>query len=258
MNTNEPLENKAKRTNDDVDPGWKGLICVSGILLILVPILSLLLLYYVRILYFSGYPGDPAAYLQLISQHQQLAAFSWSGWILVDILPLPAIIAMYIVLKRHNRTFALFGSLVAIFYAIYDVSATELNSLTLVSLARGYANAATEALQVSFVGAATYGYYALPLQTVISFALGPLAYILWCVPMAKSFFGRWPAIIGVIVSVIGLIGTAYNLVPSSYILGLCQFLGPRLEALWSILLGVLLYRYGRRLPAMVGNITSRS
>jgi hypothetical protein len=178
----------------------------------------------------------------------------WSGWIFIDILPLPAIFAMYIVLERQDRSLALLGSLVAIFYAIYDVCATELNSLTLVSLAQQYANAARETMPGSIVSAAAYGYYALPLQTVHSFALGPIAYILWCVPMAKSIFGRWPAIIGIIVSVIGLIGTAYNLMPSSYILGLCQFLGPRLEALWSLLLGVLMLRYGFRLPVHTGNV----
>jgi hypothetical protein len=251
MNTNEPLENR--KVVEEVDQRWKGLISVSGVLLILVPIVSIVLLYYGRLLYASGYPSDPAAYLQLVAQHQQLAAFTWSGWIIIDILPLPVVVAMYIVLKRHNRVLALLGSLVAFFYAIYDVSATELNSLTLVSLAHGYANAASEALRASFVAAATYGYHALPLQTIISFGLGPLAYILWCVPMAKSFFGRWTAIIGVIVSVIGLIGTAYSLVPSSYFLGLCMFLGPRLEALWSILLGVQMFRHGLRLPARVDN-----
>jgi hypothetical protein len=245
----EPSETNIKKTNGDVDQSWKGLISVSGILLILNSLLSLLALYYARILYSSGYPGNPEAYLQLVAQHQKIAAFTWSGWIFIDILPLPIILAMYIVLKPHNKTLALLGSLVVIFYAIYDVSATELNSLTLVNLAHGYANATSEALRASFVAAATYGYYALPLQTVLSFAIGSIGYLLWCVPIAKSFFGRWNAIIGVIVSVIALIGSASPVVPSSYILGVCLFLGPRLIAFWFIVMGVLMYRYGRRLPA---------
>jgi hypothetical protein len=246
---NQALENKTKRTTDGVDPRWRGLILASGVLMIVIPIISLYALYLARALYATGYPGDAAGYLQLVSQHQCLFSLTWSLWIVTDLLGIAPVVAVYIVLQLHNRALALLGSLLAIFYAIYDVSATELNSLTLVSLAHGYANATTEALKTSFVSAATYGYHALALQTVLSFALGPLAYILWCVPMAKSFFGRWPAIIGITVSAIGLIGTIYSMVPSSYILGLCMFLGPRLEAFWSILLGVLLYRYGRRLPA---------
>jgi Domain of unknown function (DUF4386) len=244
-------EYKATSSSDDINSSWKGLIWISGILLILNAVLSLVLAYTGRILYSSGYPGDPEAYLQLIGQHQQLAAFTWSGWILIDLLPLPIIIAMFIVLKPHHRTLALLGSLFAFFYAVYDVSVTEINSLTLVSLANGYTHASTLASQASFVGAATYGYYALPLQTVLSFALGPIAYILWCIPMAKSFFGRWTAIIGILVSVIGLIGSVSPLVPDSALIGICFFLAPRLIALWTILLGVQLYRFGHRLPSKV-------
>jgi len=192
-------------------------------------------------------PRTRPSYLQLVSQHQGLASVALSLWIVMDFLVLAPSVAMYLLLERHNRTFALLGSLISIFYAIYDVSVTELNSLTLVSLSHGYASATTEALRASFVAAATYGYHALPIQTVLSFALGPLAYILWCVPMAKSFFGRWTAIIGVIVSVIGLIGSVNPVVPSSPIIGWCFFLGSRLIALWFIWLGVKLYRYGKHL-----------
>jgi hypothetical protein len=234
------------------DQNWKGLYSVSGILLILNAVLSLVAAYAIRILYTPGY-HDPASYLQLVSQNQQLASISWSLWIVIDILPLPIIVAMYIILQRYNRTLALLGSLFALFYAIYDVSATELNSLTLVSLSHGYALATTEAVKASFVAAATYGYYALPLQTVLSFAIGPIGYLLWCIPMAKSFFGRWNAIIGVIVSVIGLLGAAAPVVPSSAFLGWSAFLCVRLIAIWTIILGVMLFRYGLRLHANVDN-----
>lgn len=172
-------------------------------------------------------------------------------WIVTDFLGIATVIAVYIVLERHNRTLALLGSLLAIFYAIYDVSATELNSLTLVSLAHGYASATSDALRASFVAAATYGYHALPLQSVLSFGIGSLAYLLWCVPMWKSFFGRWTTIFGVVVNVIGVIGSASFVVPSSSILGICLLLAPRLIAFWSIVLGVQMFRYGRRIPAKV-------
>jgi hypothetical protein len=239
------------------DQNWKGLYRVSGILLILNAVLSLIAAYGGRILYSAGY-HDPESYLQLVSQHLQLAYFTWSLWIIIDILPLPIIIAMYIILQRHNRTLALLGSLFALFYAIYDVSATEINSLTLVSLAHGYTLAATEVARAPFIAAATYGYYALPLQTILSFALGPIGYLLWCVPMAKSFFGRWLAIFGVIVSVIGLLGAAAPIFPTSAFLGWCAFLCVRLIAIWTIFLGVQLFRFGRRVLANVESIVSSS
>jgi hypothetical protein len=247
-----PKKDIVEKVQYFTDQNWKKLYWVSGILLVLNAVLSLVAAYGVRILYSAGY-HDPESYLQLISQNLQLGYFSWSLWIVIDILPLPIIIAMYIIFQRYNKTLALLGSLFALFYAIYDVSATELNSLTLVSLAHGYALATTEAARASFVMASTYGYHALPLQTVLSFALGPIGYLLWCVPMAKSFFGRWLAIFGVIVSVIGLLGAAAPIFPTSAFLGWCAFLCVRLIAIWTIFLGVQLFRYGLRLPATVKN-----
>jgi hypothetical protein len=136
------------------------------------------------------------------------------------------------------------------FFSIYDVCVTELNSPTLVSLSHGYASATTDALRASFVAAATYGYYALPLQTVLSFATGTFGYLLWCVPMFKSIFRRGTAIFGAIVMVVALIGSAAPMFPST-ILGLCQFICVPACALWFVLVGAQLYRYGRHLPGQV-------
>jgi hypothetical protein len=243
-----------EKVHSSIDNPWRRLYRLSGVILVINAILSLAVAYTGRILYASGYPSSPESYLQLVAQHQQLASFSWAMWIVIDILPFPVIIAMYIILQRYNKTLAMLGSLVAIFYAIYDVAVTELNSLTLVSLSHGYALATSEAVRSSFVAAATYGYNALPIQTVLSFAIGPIAYLLWCVPMAKSFFGRWLAIAGVIVSIIGLLGSLAPIIPSSFIFVLCQFLCVRLIAIWTIFLGVQLYRNASRLPTKtVGN-----
>jgi hypothetical protein len=238
-------------TTETSDQKWKSLYCFSGVVMILSPLLSLGALYGARVLYTPAYPGDPAAYLQLVSQHQALASITWSLWILIDFLGLAPSVAMYLLLHRHHRTFALLGSLFLLAYAIYDIGVTELNSLTLVSLGHGYALAATDALRESLVAAAAYGYYALPFQTVLSFAIGSAGYLLWCVPMARSFFGRWAAIAGVVINIIGILGSAAPVVPTSYMLGLCLFLAPRLIALWSMGLGVQLLRYVRRIPGRV-------
>jgi hypothetical protein len=245
------LGNKNDKSMDGGNPLWRDLILTSGILLVVIPLISLYALYLGRTLYAPGYPRDATSYLQLVSQHQRLFSLAWSLWIVTDFLGIAPVVAIYNVLQRHNRAFALLGSLLAIFYAIYDVSATELNSLALVSLSHGYAGATTEALRASFVAAATYGYNALPLQTVLSFGIGSLGYLLWCVPMWKSVFGRWTAIFGIVVNILGVVGAASPVVPSSSILGICFFLAPRLIAFWSIVLGIQLLRYVGRLPKHV-------
>jgi hypothetical protein len=224
------------------------LFWASGILLVVIGLLSFVVAYGARVLYSGGYPADPAAYLELVSQHLHLAANTWTLWVVMDFLSLPPIVALTLILLRHNRSLAILGGLVVISYAIYDVSVTELNSLILVSLAREYAHATTNAARASLIAAASYGYYALPLQTFLSFAIGPIGYILWCVPMARSFFGRWMAIFGIFVSVVGLLGSAAPLVPSSFLLGLAQFLCVRLIAIWVLILGVQLCLHARRMP----------
>jgi hypothetical protein len=233
------------------DQKWKGLYIVSGVLLILTAVLWTVITQTSRILYSTGYPADPASYLQLVSQHQSLAAVTWSLWILADFLLIAPTVAMYIILRRTNRTLALLGSMFAMFFNIYDVCVTELNSLTLVSLSNGYANATTEAIRSSFVAAASYGYYALPLQTVLSFAIGTFGYLLWCLPMFRSPFRRFTAFFGTVWCIIALIGSAAPLFPSSYLLGMFQYLCVPAVALWFIMVGLQLFRYGRGLPVDV-------
>ncbi len=233
----------------DANESWRGFYVVSAILLLLTGTIWFVVSRTSTMLYAAGYPGDPAGYLQLVSQHQLLASSTWSLWIIADFLLIAPTVAMYLVLQRQNKTLALLGSALAMFFNVYDVCVTELNSLTLVGLSNAYANAGSEAVRASLVGAAAYGYYALPIQTVLSFAVGSLGYLLWCIVMLKSrgIFPRWTAIFGAVGSAMGIAGSLSPIFPS-FVLGLLQYLCIPIVALWFIIVGVQLYRYTRRLP----------
>jgi len=226
-----------------VEPSWRGLFHVSGILLVMVGAGGFVSWRLGSYLYSSGIPSNPTAYLQLISQHQFLANLLWSNWILGDFLLIAPTIAVYLILRRYNMTLALFGTLLSMFYIIYDASITELNSLTLVSLSQGYATATTDAARASYVGAATYGYAALPLETVLSFGVGAAGWLMWSLVMSKSFFGRRSAILGIVVNAMGVIGSVSPVVASSFALGLLNWLTAPLTAFWFIIIGTQLYRY---------------
>ena len=201
-------------------------------------------------LYKSGYPATAESYLQLVSQHQALANFLWSWWILGDFLMILPTLAIYMVLRRNGNTLALVGTLIVGFYLLIDLSVTELNSLTLVSLSQGYAGAATDALRASFVSAAAYGFAALPLETVLSFGIGSVGWLLWCFPMARSVFGRKTAVYGAIVNIVGIIGAAAPVTggaAQASPLGIFQFLAPPLIGIWFVALGVRLYRHRKQL-----------
>jgi len=243
--------NEAHESKQPVEPSWKGFYRVSGVLAVITGIMGFIFMIGGLNLYSSGYPSTPTAYLQLISQHQGSAYRLWSLWDIGDFLGLAPTVAAFLILRHYNKTLALLGSLVVGFYLFYDISVTELNSLTLVSLSQGYANATTDALRASYVAAATYGYAALPLQTVLSFGVGSVGWLLWCVPMARSAFGRPTAIFGAIVNVIGIIGAAAPVVTSN-ILGLCQLLAPPLIGLWIIIVGLKLYRHSGQFASLDG------
>jgi len=197
------LDTKTGRTNE-MDFHWKGFYRFSGISLLVVAVLWSVVFQTGRVLYSTGFPTDPEVYLKLVSQQQTLAAMTWILWIVSDLLLMAPTVALYLSLKPYNRTLALLGSLFAMFFNIYDVCVTELNSLTLVSLSHGYTVAVTELARTHLLGAATYGYYALPLQTVLSFAVGTIGYLLWSITMFKSEFRRGTAILGILMSIIEL------------------------------------------------------
>jgi hypothetical protein len=223
-----------------------GLYRISAVLLISTAIIWIAVSWMSRTLYASGYPSSPLSYLQLVSQNQLLANATWSLWILADFLLIAPSVALYLILRRYNKTLALVGTALQLFFVVYDVSVTELNSLTLVSLSQSYTAASTDALRAAYLGAATYGYAALPLQTVLSFGIGVVGFLLWCVPMAKSsVFRRGTAIFGAAISVIGIIGSTAPLFPSPGIIGLFQFVTVPVFGIWMLLVGGQMLRYTR-------------
>ena len=70
--------------------------------------------------------------------------------------------------------------------------------------------------------------------------------------MVKSVFGWRTAGLGIVVNIIGIAGSASSVVPSSYVLGLLQFLTVPLSGLWFIIVGYKLYRHRSQLALMDG------
>lgn len=234
---------EAHKVKTSPESAWKGVYRVGGILTIVWGAGGFVSVVGGLTLYKAGYPATPEAYLQLVSQHQLLANFLWSTWMLGGFMFMVPTVAFYLALRRYNQTLALLGTLLSGFYIFYDISVTELNSLTLVSLSQGYASATTDALKTSYVAAATYGYNALPLQTVLSFGVGAVGWLLWSIVMVKSAFGLRTAVFGIVVNIVGIVGAASPVVPSVYALGLLQFVTPPLTSVWAIIIGFQLYRH---------------
>ncbi len=63
-------------TYQSTDRDWKGFYFLSAVCLIVTAAIWSVVSRTAGALYASGYPGDPTQYLQLISQHQGLAALT--------------------------------------------------------------------------------------------------------------------------------------------------------------------------------------
>ena len=239
-------------------PRWKGLIRISGVLAILMGILWVAVSYMSMNLYRLGLPTTTIGFLQLFSQHQALAATTWSLWIVADIILVPITIALYIILKPVSKSLALSGAILTLAFCIYDPLVSELQSLRLVGYSQAYMAATTEAAKGSVITNATGIVNALPLMTFISYFLtvGPF---LFAIAMVKSNkFRRRTAVFGVITNLMAVIGAFNAIGVSSLIVGLLFIVSVPAVALWFILVGAQMTRiYRKTAAAMTQPATSK-
>ena len=229
-----------------LDPKRKSLFMASSILLVSTGVIWAVVARLSMLLYPSGVPTGAESYLKLVSQNQVLAASDWSLWIVADLLIVLPTIALYFVLSPTNKTLALVGTALALVFPIYDIPVSELNSLMLVSLAHGYANAPTAALQAPYIAAAASRVAALPVETFVSFALS-IGFLVLSFAMLKSVFRKGIAILGIVANGAAVVGSVSALVPASGVLGLLFFISVPAGGLWLILVGFQLHRYTMRL-----------
>ncbi len=221
----------------------RGLLHGSGILAIIMGIIWVAVAYMSMALYQGGLPTTTTGFLQLFSQHQALAASTWSLWIVADVILVPITVALYIILKPVSKSLAVGGAILTLAFCIYDPLVSELQSLRLVGYSQAYTAAATEAAKASIITNATSIVNALPLMTFISYFLtiGPL---LFSIAMVKSNqFRRGTAVFGVITCIMGVVGAFNAIGVSTTIVGIFFIVSVPAVALWFILVGAQMRRH---------------
>ena len=203
--------------------------------------------------YTFGVPSDTVSQLHVLAAHSSLMAGDAYLWIIDDFITIIAAISIYMVLRPINKSAALVALAISLAYVPYDILVTEANSLHLNILAQQYTTAISLTLQAHYVAAASSGFSALPLETALSFALGSIGYLIYSAIMRKSFFGKTVAVLGIIVNAAAIIGAAGTLVPSGIIaiFGLLELFAVPLTAVWTIIVGVKLYRFSSNANATV-------
>jgi len=198
--------------------------------------------------YSLGVPRDPVSQLQLLSNHSFFYASHAALWIIDDLITIIPAIAIYFVLRPINKAAAFTGLVISLAYVPYDIFVSDTNAIHLNILAQAYTATTSSALQAHYVAAASSGLAALPLEAALSFAIGSLGYLIYSALM-RSSFGKATAVLGIVVNAAAIIGAAGTLVPTfgiSIIFGLLELFAVPLTAVWTIIVGIKLYRFPRR------------
>ena len=216
---------------------WRGMYIVGGACLIATGLLFAIGA--VLSIPIGPAPSDGERYLRALAQHIRLAGINFGLFTLTDFLLLPGVLALYIALKHTHKTVMLLAAALMMFYAVLDVAATELNSLTLVALARHYAASESDAQRSMFVAASAYALASLPIATFLSYVVSSVALLMASAVMLKGAFSRATAYAGMVAGIQGIAGGLYVFLPA-----LAAFLVPSLVAFggWCVLAGLRLNR----------------
>ena len=246
--TFEVKKSESMQSKYSLDPGWKNLYKGAAYLLAACGAIGFVLfLMGAKTAQVASGATTPAASLLSLSQHQLLYAGDATLWIVSDFFLIPVAIAAYLVLRPINRSAALMGSALVLFYVVFDVCVTNLNGFALISLSQSYAGAGTAALQATYVSASAYGIAHIAAQQVFSWGIGAVGQLIWSIVMWKSFFGRGIAGLGVVANILPILGAAASVAPL-LVFELAQLLALPVGAIWAIAVGVQLYRHTRHLP----------
>jgi hypothetical protein len=224
-----------------VDPSWKGVYRVGGVCLFFV---GLIYLTEVTLGIYGGIPGaaDSVHYLQSLAAHPSLARVSYGLYSLTDFLLVPAVLGLYLALKRIAKNPMLLATGLMAVFVVVDVAITEASSLTIVTLTQHAATAASATERAAYMAAANYALATLPLATFYSYVVSSVGVLIVSIVMLKGVFGKLTAYVGIVAGILGIVAGFYVFMSALTVLTLLALLT---FGLWRVLAGVRLYRLGK-------------
>ena len=168
---------QGKSFSESLDQSWIWLFKIGGIAFLIIGI------WYIIANYWSFIAGIPAPgfatppvstneqYFHILASYPIASTIFYSMYSLIDLLFIPALLALYLALKGINKNAMLVAMGFVAMFAAIDIAVTEFNSLTLISLAQSY-NAATDPIQrTAYFAAANYALGAIPIATFYSYVI---------------------------------------------------------------------------------------
>jgi len=230
------------RPAETVDAGWKGAYKAGGVALIIAAVLYILGIF--PGLGLGPVPTTGEGYLKWAGQ-TTLGSATFILSVSADAFFILGGLALYLALKDVRK----FGMLVAV--ALWEVSIVlDLPRLfvaySVSSLSSGYAAATSEAQKAAYVAASDLAFgisYGAALVVVILILYVSTLIMSWV--MLKGVFGKGIAYLGIVASIVGLIGSPYS--PALFPIGALEIaflIGYVLLSIWGILAGYKLYKLG--------------
>ena len=213
------------------EPGWNSLYRFGGICLFATGLFYFAAVVFAMLL--GQPPADAEPYLRSLATHPGLAFANYAGFALVDLLLVPATLALYLALRHLARSAMLVGTGLIVFWLIVDLAVTEFNSLALVMLSRHP--------DAQSIAAARFALATMPVATFFSFVVSSIGTLIVAIVMLKGVFSKVTAWAGIVACVEGIAGGFYVIYPP-----LAALLVPCMIAfgLWGVLAGVRLFRLG--------------
>jgi hypothetical protein len=233
-------KNTAEPVASQVDPSWKGVYRVGGICLLLAGLIYLTQV--ILGLLLGAAPADSQQFLQALATHPSLAQVSYGLWSLADFLLVPAVLALYLALKRIGKNPMLVATGVMAVFIVLDLAITDATSLTLVTLTQHAATATSAAARAAYLAAANYGLATLPLANFYSWVVPSVGILIISIVMLKGVFGKLTASVGIVAGIVGIVAGFYVIVPA--LVGVTLLAGLTL-GLWCVLAGRRLYQLGK-------------
>ncbi len=230
----EQLRLFASSLNGLSSPQTKGLQKTGGGLLIVAGLLYLV--NFALLIVIGNPPRDGALLLKTVAP-QTTYEITIIVFFVIDTLLVPAVAALYVVLREGNGTYAMVGGILALVALAVDL-VNSVVAYSLIGLASSYASVTTEASRAAYaVTAELILRVTYDTGTPFFIILFSVAILIISVVMLKGIFPKIVAYLGLVAGVLGILGGLAGFIP-------VVIFWP----VWFIAAGTQLYRLGRSVP----------
>ena len=223
-----------------VDESWSGAYQVGGVCLVLTGILFVIGF---ALTIAQGQPGGTIEEtLSVIAGQKLLYQAANGAFVLSDLFPIPAMLALYLALRENRQTHALMATAMGV-HGVALAIGLRAGVHAMGALGSGYEAAGSEAQRAAYVVAAELVTGAtdpgLTLANVLIYGFT----LLISIGMLRSVVGKGATYLGSITGGLGLLGlVGGTLVPALSAVTLLAALG---WAIWFFVVGFKLYRLGQ-------------